>query len=131
MVTRRQERMARVIKEVVSDAVTNHLNDPRIESFVSVTRVEVAADMRIADVFFSMFGTDETKQKRTFEAILHAKSRIQVMLGDAMQSKFCPVLRFHLDEQFKKMIETINIIDKAAAEIKKSHQVDEDNKQDS
>jgi len=47
MVTRRQEKVARVVKEAVSDAITHHLSDPRIEGFVSVTRVDMAADYRV------------------------------------------------------------------------------------
>jgi len=50
MPPRRQEKAARGIRDVVSDAIANHLNDPRITGFVSVTRVEVMADMRSADV---------------------------------------------------------------------------------
>ena len=50
MVTRRQEKVARVVKEAVSDAIAHHLNDPRIGGFVSVTRVEMAPDLRNAEV---------------------------------------------------------------------------------
>ena len=57
MPTRRQEKVARVIREVVSDAIANHLSDPRITGFVSVTRVEVMADMRSADVYLSIFAS--------------------------------------------------------------------------
>jgi ribosome-binding factor A len=51
MATRRQEKVARLVKEAVSDAIAHHLNDPRIEGFVSVTRVDMAADLRNADVW--------------------------------------------------------------------------------
>jgi len=132
MPTRRQERIARVIKEVVSDAVANHLSDPRIEGFVSVTRVEMTADLRSADVYLSIFGSspapqrdakmeigkDDSIQNKTFAAIVHAKSRIQSLLGAKLQCRFCPVLRFHLDEQFKKSLETMKLIDQAVSELK-------------
>ena len=62
MATRRQEKVARVVKEAVSDAVSHHLSDPRIEGFVSVTRVEMAADLRNADVYVSIFGKDQASQ---------------------------------------------------------------------
>jgi ribosome-binding factor A len=119
MVTRRQEKVARVVKEVVSDAITHHLNDPRIEGFVSVTRVDMAADLRSADVYLSIFGKDDAAQNKTFAAIAHAKSRIQSLLAGKLQSKFCPVLRFYRDEKFKKTLEIMKLIDQAANEIKK------------
>ncbi len=129
MPTRRQEKAARVIKEAVSDAIANHLSDPRIEGFVSVTRVDVAADLRIADVYLSIFGKDDVSQKKTFEAITHARSRIQSLLADKIQSKFCPVLRFQMDEQFKKTLEIIKLIDQTASEREKRDSVDEKQEQ--
>ena len=116
MATRRQERVARVIRDTVSDAILRHLSDPCIEAFVSVTRVEVAGDLRSAEVFLSMFGKDASSQKRTFAAITRARPRIQALLGDRLDSKFCPVLRFSVDEKFKKMLETINLIDQVTNE---------------
>ncbi|MEJ2704329.1 MAG: 30S ribosome-binding factor RbfA [Sedimentisphaerales bacterium] len=117
MATRRQEKVARVVKEAVSDAIANHLNDPRIEGFVSVTRVEVAPDLRNAHVYLSIFGTNEAGQNKTFTAIHHARVRIQALLAGRVQSKFCPVLHFHTDEKFKKTLQTIELIDKAAKEL--------------
>ena len=116
MPTRRQEKVARVIREVVSDAIANHLNDPRITGFVSVTRVEVLADLRSADVYLSVFAADDSARDRTFEAITHARARIQSFLADALESKFCPVLRFHQDEQFRKTLEVMRLIDQVASE---------------
>jgi ribosome-binding factor A len=118
MATRRQEKVARVVKEAVSDAITHHLSDPRIEGFVSVTRVEMSTDLRNANVYLSIFGKDETSQNKTFMAITHAKSRIQAMVAGRMQSKFCPVLHIYMDEKFKKTLETMNLIDKAVSELK-------------
>ncbi len=133
MPTRRQEKVARVVKEAVSNAIANHLNDPRIGGFVSVTRVEMAADLRSADVYISIFGRDPILQKdgktktskddaaqnRTFEAITHAKNRIQALVAGKLQSKFCPVLRFRRDEKFKKTLEIIKLIDQAVSQVKK------------
>ena len=117
MATRRQEKVARVVKEVVSDAIAHRLSDPRIEGFVSVTRVELTPDLRGANVFISIFGSDQASQNKTFAAITHARSRIQALLAGRIQSKFCPVLRFYTDEKFKKTLETMELIDKAVKEL--------------
>lgn len=116
MPTRRQDKVARVVKEAVSDAVANHLNDPRITGFVSVTRVEMSPDLRSADVYLSVLAQTESAKNKTYTAIDHARTRIQSLLGDALASKFCPVLRFHRDEQFQKTLETMRLIDQAASE---------------
>jgi ribosome-binding factor A len=116
MPTRRQEKVARVIREVVSDVIANHLNDPRITGFISVTRVEVLADLRSADVYLSIFDATEAAKARSFEAITHARPRIQSFLAEALESKFCPILRFHEDEQFRKTLETMRLIDQVTSE---------------
>ena len=118
MPTRRQEKVARVVKEAVSDAIANHLNDPRIEGFVSVTRVDMSTDLRNAEVYLSIFGKNEAAENKTFSAINHARSRIQSLLARKMQSKFCPILRLCRDETFKKTMETMNLINRAVGEFK-------------
>jgi ribosome-binding factor A len=120
MATRRQEKVARVIKETVSDIVSRHLSDPRIEGFVSITRVEMATDLRNANVYFSIFGRDQAGQNKTFAAITHARSKIQAMLAEEMNSKFCPVLHFYMDDKFKKTLETLKLIDQASGELKEN-----------
>lgn len=117
MASRRQEKIARIVKEAVSDAIRDGLNDPRIKGFISVTKVSVTADMRNADVYLSIFGTDDVGQRRTFEILSGARSRIQGFVADEIDSKFCPVLHLKFDEAFKKTLETMNIIDQAAREL--------------
>jgi len=124
MATRRQQKIASVIQQVVSGAIMHHLNDPRIEGFISVTRVEVAADLRSADVYLSIFG-ERSVQNKTFAAINSASGRIQAFLADELESKFCPVLRFHQDEKFKKTLQTMQLIEQAAQEYRAKEPIDE------
>jgi len=127
MASRRQEKVARVIRQVVSDAIARHLSDPRIEGFVSITHVDMSPDLRNAEVYLSVFGKDASAQNKTFLAIDHAKAHIRAMVAGRLQSKFCPVLRFHKDEQFKKTLEIMRLIDQAADEYKdKDEQKDSD-----
>lgn len=116
MASRRQERVARVVRESVSDTIANRLNDPRIEGFVSVTGVDVSADLRNADVFLSIMTDDEAVRRRTFVAIEHAANRVRARLSRRMTSKFCPRLNFHEDTKIKNTLETLKIIEEAARE---------------
>jgi ribosome-binding factor A len=127
MPTRRQEKIARSIRDSVSEAIANHLSDPRLEeAFISVTRVEVSADLRIANVYISLFGGTEKSQKNTFAAIMHARSRIQTILAERTKSRFCPVLNLHRDEQFKKALETMKLIEKISQESGQSDKQNDD-----
>ena len=117
MTTRRQEKIASVIQGSVGNIIIHKLDDPRIEGFVSVTKVEIAPDLKNATIYISIFGKDEKKQQLTFKAIRHAHSRIQSLLAKELNAKFCPSLHFKQDTQLKKSIETFNIIDQAQHDV--------------
>ena len=116
MGTIRQERVGRQIQRAVSNAITNHLSDPRIEGLISVTRVDVAADLHVADVYLSILAKDAATERCTLAAIEHARSRIQSFVADGIRSRFCPTLHLHRDDQFKKTIEIISLLDQLAGE---------------
>ena len=117
MVTRRQEKVARIIKEIVSHAILHKLDDPRIEGFVTITKIDVSPDIRSAEIYLSVFGKDEKSQKLTFKAIQHAHTRLQCFVAHEMTTRFCPTLKFKQDSHFKKTLETFGIIDEAVADI--------------
>jgi ribosome-binding factor A len=116
MSQRRQEKMARIVREAVNDVINNHLQDPRIEGFISITEVKVRPDLKRADVFLSIMGKTPEKQSLAFMAIQHAAGRIQAMLGDYVKSRFCPHLSFHIDDRLKKTMETLRLIEEVSKE---------------
>ena len=60
MSSRRVLKVAEAVREVVAMAIITDLRDPRIQG-VTVTFVEVSADLRLAKVHVSVMG-DETQQ---------------------------------------------------------------------
>jgi ribosome-binding factor A len=108
-------RVAHIVRDVVSDAIANRVSDPRVHRFTSVTRVELTADLRYADVHVSVMGT-ETESQTTMEGLASARGMIQTRLAKQLDIRHCPILRFHLDRGIKIGIETIRIIDAATAE---------------
>ena len=63
MPSRRVEKAAEAIREIVSMAILTELQDPRVRD-VTVTYVEVSPDLRHAKVHVSVMG-DETQQNLT------------------------------------------------------------------
>lgn len=111
----RVERIAGVIREVVSDAIANRLSDPRVCHFTSVTRVEVTPDLEFADVYVSVMG-NAAESRRTMEGLASGRGLIHSLLAKAVDLRKCPRLRFHLDEGLKKGGEIIRELDRLAAE---------------
>ena len=126
MPSRRQEKIAQVVKQAVSHAIQHDLNDPRIEGLVSVTVVEMAADLRSAEVYLSVLGRSPGAENATYAALQGARRRIQAVVAKAVNGKFCPVIQLHKDEKFKKTLETMNLIDQAASEYRDDELLDEE-----
>jgi ribosome-binding factor A len=113
----RPERVANVVRQVVSDAISNKLSDPRIAPFTSVTRVDVTHDLEYAKVWISVMGSDG-EQRRTLAGLRSAGGLVQRMVASDLKIRVCPRLSFHLDESLKKAAEINQLIDESMAEIR-------------
>jgi len=111
MVSRRVAKVAEAMREALSQCILFELKDPRL-GFVTLTRVEPSADLRTAKVYVSILGDDKT-QERSLHALRHAAGFLQAKVGDRLQTRYTPVLRFHLDESIKKSVEISRLIDEA------------------
>ena len=109
MSSRRLLKAAEAIREVVSMAILTELRDPRIEN-VTVTYVEVSADMRHAKVHVSVMG-DEKQQTRSLRGLEHASGFLQQKVSNRIETRYVPRLRFVLDQGVKNSLEVARILD--------------------
>ena len=89
-------RVDEAVREVLGDAVTQDLKDPRV-GFVTVTEVRTSADLRHARVFVSVFGT-EAEQAATLEGLASAHGILQARVARELRLKRTPTLEFQLDD---------------------------------
>ena len=115
MKSHRPERVANIIRNVVSEAIASKLSDPRIAPLSSVTRVDVSGDLEHAKVWISVVG-EESVQKRTLTGLMSARGYVQRLVGEQLTIRQCPRLSFHLDVSIKKAAETIRLIDETMSE---------------
>jgi len=106
----RPDRLSRFVRDIVSDAIANRIADPRVDPFTSVTRVELSADLTIADVHVSVMGS-EAEARTTMQGLTSARGMIQTRLAKQLAIRRCPMIRFHLDHGIKHGIETIQTIE--------------------
>jgi len=108
MSSRRLEKAAEAIREVVSMAILTDLKDPRIRD-VTVTYVEVSADLRYAKVHVSVMG-DEARQKLTLRGLQSAAGFLQAKIAQGIEIRYTPKLSFLLDQGVKRSIEVARIL---------------------
>ena len=116
MATRRQQKIARVIRESVSKTILTGLSDPRINGLISVTEVDVSPDMKNATVYLSILTADNRGVDTIFEAVCHAVGHIQHQLGNDLTGRCCPQLKFEKDKKVKNTLETLRLIEQAEHE---------------
>ena len=121
MKSHRPERIANLVREVVSEAIATKLSDPRIAPFASVTRVDMSPDLEHAKVWISVLG-EESVQKLTIAGLKSAAGVVQRMLAKDLTMRHCPRIHFQLDESIKRGTETIRLIDAAMAELQSDQQ---------
>ena len=114
MSSRRVLKVAEAIREVVSMAILTELRDPRVLD-VTVTFVEVTADLRNACVNVSVMG-DEAKQKLTLHGLENAAGFLQRKIADRIDTRYTPRIRFALDQGVKNSIEVARILEEVLPE---------------
>ena len=106
--TNRIERVSNLIKQEVSRIIHEDVSDPRI-GFVSITRVDVSADLEDAKIFISILGND--KQKREcMQGLDSATKFIRGKLGHLLEMRLVPEINFVRDDSLEKGSQVLGII---------------------
>jgi ribosome-binding factor A len=108
MSSRRVLKVAEAIREVVGMAILTELRDPRI-SDVTVTYVEVSADLRSAKVHVSVMGS-ETKQKLCLHGLQNSAGFLQQKVARRIETRYTPRLTFLLDQGVKHSLEVSRLL---------------------
>lgn len=95
--------------------IQRELTDPRITGFPSVTRVKVAEDLSVADVYLTIMGT-AGQQSAALNAIRHSGGLMRSRLTKELDIRQVPFLKFHIDEQLKKELAVMELLAKVDEE---------------
>ena len=96
----RMRRVDEAVREVLSDAIAKHLQDPRV-GFVTVTAVRTSSDLRHARVYVSVFG-DQGARQATLDGLRSAHGLLQGLLASELKLKHTPTLTFSYDESVER-----------------------------
>jgi ribosome-binding factor A len=94
--SRRPEQVAGTLRQVIADALTREIRDPRV-GFVTVTGVLVTNDLSHARVMVSVPG-DEAEKTRALEGLQSAAGFLRSRAARALTTRTVPELHFELDK---------------------------------
>ncbi len=108
------ERLKERIRARAAEAILHEMNDPRM-GFVTVTRVDLAADLRNATIWVSILG-NESEQRRIMRALGDARGRLQGKIANALQTRTTPMIKITQDTSIEKSFAVASILDAIEAE---------------
>lgn len=107
--TLRNERVRKELMREISDILQRDIRG--LAGVVSIMDVEVAHDNSFAKVYYSVFGTEEQKEK-TIEVVKQNTSKIRYEIGKRIRLRLTPELRFIYDNSIERGSKVNEIIDK-------------------
>jgi ribosome-binding factor A len=95
------------VKRELSGIIAREINFER--ALVSISAVDVAADLKSAHVFVSTLGTDD--RAGVIDKLEAHRPALQAELSRHVVLKYTPHLIFHLDESIKRGARVLEILD--------------------
>ena len=116
---KRSEKVADVIRKEISEMILlKTIKDPRI-GFLTITRVLVSDDCRMARVYFSVIG-DTDERDRSLEGLNSARGYIRKELGRRLSLRYTPDIIFQFDPSIEYAIHIDEVIHHLHEERKKN-----------
>ena len=110
----RIEKLQEQVREEIARLISSHkIKDRRVDSFLSINRVLISADLAYAKVYVSSF-MDEHTTKQGVSGLEHAKGFIRTVLSKTLHIRKIPLLTFIYDRSIKEgqeMIQLLNSLD--------------------
>ena len=107
----RTNRIGEEIKKLVSHLIRNELKDPRISNLTSVVDVDVTRDLRYANIFVSVYGTQEEKES-TIDGLTKAAGFVRKEIGKSLKLRYTPEPIFKMDTSIEKGLYISSLINK-------------------
>ncbi|MBN1930348.1 MAG: 30S ribosome-binding factor RbfA [Desulfobacterales bacterium] len=94
----RSDRVAGLLKQVLSDILQKKIKDPRLQ-MITITSIKMSKDLRLARIYFIISG-DRKEIEATNQGLKNALGYIKRALAREVDLRYIPDLRFYYDESF-------------------------------
>lgn len=115
--TKRTHRLNSLLREVISEVITNEVRNPDVHTLTSVVRVEITPDLHYAKVFISVIGSNADKSQ-TIDALQKAAGFISVHSSKKVTMRYFPTLTFKIDDTAEKQAKIEELVQKVQKERK-------------
>jgi ribosome-binding factor A len=100
--SRRIERINHLLRQEIADLLTREVKDATLaESMISITEVDTSPDLRLARVYFSVYG-DEEQIEAARAHLKRASGFLHRNLKERLDLRHTPHLEFVLDRSLQR-----------------------------
>ena len=119
-------RIGRINEEVQRELseLIRSLKDPRVQTMLSITRVDTTSDLRYAKVYVSVL--EESREKEAMKGLKSAGGWLRRELGQRLQLRYTPELVFELDDSLKYGAHMYDLLSRLRAQEKHEETQDAD-----
>ena len=110
----RTERLASSIHRLLQEKIARGLNDPRVRGLVTVTRVEMLDEGRIARAYVTVMPED--KAELTMHGLRDATNHLRRAVMSKIRVRLMPKLEIYYDSQLKRQTAVLAAIAKVERE---------------
>ena len=105
-------RIGRINEEVQRELseLIRSLKDPRVQTMLSITRVDTTSDLRYAKVYVSVL--EEAREKEAMKGLKSAGGWLRRELGQRLQLRYTPELVSELDDSLKYGAHMFDLLEK-------------------
>jgi bifunctional oligoribonuclease and PAP phosphatase NrnA len=108
-------RVGALIKEEIAKLITKGLKDPRI-GFVSIMDVRMSKDLRYANVYVSLLGSD-AERKSSLIGLQHSAGWMRREVGRYLHMRALPEIRFFPDDTLDKVYHLEEVFEEIHSEL--------------
>ena len=109
MASNRIGRINEEIQRELSDLIRS-LKDPRVQTLLSITRVDTTPDLRYSKIYVSVL--EEARSQDAIRGLKSAGGWLRRELGSRLQLRYTPELVFTLDDSLKYGAHMFDLLEK-------------------
>lgn len=112
---KRMQRADAEIQKELAEIIKNDLNDPRLQTLISITYVKTSPDFSFVKAGVSIYESDVEERKKILEILQKSSGFIKRNLAMNLDLRNVPNIKFILDdgsfheENINKILENLNI----------------------
>lgn len=106
---RRMERLSREIRHAVGDLLVQSPPDQCENIMLTVSDVELTADLKESRIWVSVYPGDEETRKFCLQALRDYRGRIRLEIGNKVSMRFVPEVKLFIDSSLDQ-VERVNTL---------------------